>query len=95
MKNNFAPNYLEQLSEAKTLMEKNALLETVIRQLTAYNEQLQLQLSSSEAGCKSLYKYICELHKCMGNNFHRTPIEEIMYHEIGNYIKQQKNKSKE
>lgn len=85
---NQSGNLREELKKAKQTYKEQELKAAQLEQLTYLNKTLLQQLKATEKSHSSLMKYITEMHKNLGDNFHRTAIEEIWYKELGKYIRQ-------
>ena len=77
----------EELKKAKAQQKEQELKSVQLEQLTWLNKELLQKLKSAEQSHLSLMKYIEEMHRSLEDNFHRTPIEEIWYRELGSYLK--------
>jgi len=77
----------EGLKKAKAAYKQQELKAAQLEQLTWLNRELLQKLESTERSHRSLMRYIEEMHDTLRDNFHRTPIEEIWYRELRQYLK--------
>jgi len=80
---------IKGLKKAKEAYKQQQLKEAQLEQLTWLNQELLQRLQATEKSHRSLMSYIKEMHQNLESNFHRTPIEEIWYRELTQYLKQQ------
>jgi len=77
----------QELKKAKSAHKNQELKTAQLEQLTYLNKELLQKLKATEKSHHSLMKYIDEMHKNLGENDHRTPIEEIWFRELGRYLR--------
>ncbi|NER32396.1 MAG: hypothetical protein F6J89_33575 [Symploca sp. SIO1C4] len=77
----------DELKKAKAAHRNQVLQAAQLEQLTWLNKELLQKLKATEKSHKSLMNYIKEMHKNLEDNFHRTPIEEIWFRELGRYLR--------
>ena len=76
----------QELKKAKAAQRDQELKTAQLEQLTYLNKELLEKLKATEKSHRSLMNYIEEMHKNLQENFHRTPIEEIWFRELGRYL---------
>jgi len=77
----------EELKKAKEAYKQQQLQAAQLEQLTWLNRELLQKLQATEKSHRSLMRYIGEMHDTLRDNFNRTPIEEIWYRELRQYLK--------
>lgn len=80
-------NLGEEIKKIRQSLKDQELKAEQLEQLTYLNKDLLQKLKATEKSNRSLMRYINEIHKSLRDNFNRTPIEEIWFRELGNYLK--------
>lgn len=78
----------EEIKKAKQAYKSQQLKEAQLEQLTWLNQELLQQLEATRKSHRSLMKYIEEMHRNLKENYHRTPVEEIWFRELGKYLRE-------
>ena len=76
----------EELKKARQSHKDQEQKQAQLEQLTWLNQELLQKLKATEQSHRSLMNYIKEMHQTLEDNFHRTPIEEIWFRELGRYL---------
>jgi hypothetical protein len=84
---NTGNSWAEEILKANEALKLQRLKLEQMEQLTYLNKELMEKLKATEKNHRSLMKYIQQMHKNLGDNFNRTPVEEIWHRELDRFIK--------
>ena len=84
----------EALSRAKKAYKKEQEILLEREQLLYLNAELLEKLKVLESSHRSLMNYLLELEKNLKDNYHRTPIEEIWFKELGRFLRKYERQKK-